>query len=240
MEESHPAIISPEEFELVQAEMAKRKQLGRKFSGNDIFSAKIICGDCGGFFGAKVWHSNSKYRRVIWQCNQKFSQNCTTPHLCEDEIKMRFLTAFASFFQQRDLVLETCQMLIDDLSDTTLLDLRIEKASREMNAVAAVTKKHIAQNAETEQDQEEYDQKYHALLQQYDKLQQQFIKLQQERAARINRMDTLHHFLETISAVPQVLDSFDEELWRATIEKVTVFHDGKMIFQFIDGTEIQG
>ena len=76
IEESHPAIISPEEFELVQAEMAKRKQLGRKFSGNDIFSAKIICGDCGGFFGAKVWHSNSKYRRVIWQCNQKFSQNC--------------------------------------------------------------------------------------------------------------------------------------------------------------------
>ena len=53
-------------------------------------------------------------------------------------------------------------------------------------------------------------------------------------------MDTLHHFLETISAVPQVLDSFDEELWRATIEKVTVFHDGKMIFQFLDGTEIQG
>jgi len=240
IEESHPAIISPEEFELVQAEMAKRKQLGRKFSGNDIFSAKIICGDCGGFFGAKVWHSNSKYRRVIWQCNQKFSQNCTTPHLYEDEIKMRFLTAFASFFQQRDLILETCQMLIDDLSDTTLLDLRIEKASREMNAVAAVTKKHIAQNAETEQDQEEYDQKYHALVQQYEKLQQQFTKLQQERAARINRMDTLHHFLETISAVPQVLDSFDEELWRTTIEKVTVFHDGKMIFQFIDGTEIQG
>ena len=240
IEESHPAIISPEEFELVQAEMAKRKQLGRKFSGNDIFSAKIICGDCGGFFGAKVWHSNSKYRRVIWQCNQKFSQNCTTPHLYEDEIKMRFLTAFASFFQQRDLVLETCQMLIDDLSNTTLLDLRIEKASREMNAVAAVTKKHIAQNAETEQDQEEYDQKYHALVQQYEKLQQQFTKLQQERAARINRMDTLHHFLETISAVPQVLDSFDEELWRATIEKVTVFHDGKMIFQFLDGTEIQG
>ena len=194
----------------------------------------------GGFFGAKVWHSNSKYRRVIWQCNQKFSQNCTTPHLYEDEIKMRFLTAFASFFQQRDLVLETCQMLIDDLSDTTLLDLRIEKASREMNAVAAVTKKHIAQNAETEQDQEEYDQKHHALVQQYEKLQQQFTKLQQERAARINRMDTLHHFLETISAVPQVLDSFDEELWRATIEKVTVFHDGKMIFQFLDGTEIQG
>ena len=98
-------------------------------------------------------------------------------------------------------------MLIDDLSNTTLLDLRIEKASREMNAVAAVTKKHIAQNAETEQDQEEYDQSIMHWCSNMRSYNRQFTKLQQERAARINRMDTLHHFLETISAVPQVLDS---------------------------------
>ena len=53
IEESHPAIISPEEFELVQAEMAKRKQLGRKFSGNDIFSAKIIF-----FLGEPIRYTN--------------------------------------------------------------------------------------------------------------------------------------------------------------------------------------
>lgn len=70
---------------------------------------------------------------------------------------------------------------------------------------------------------------------------EQFQKLLERcRNGEIDLMDTLHHFLETISAVPQVLDSFDEELWRAMIEKVTVFHDGKMIFQFLDGTEIQG
>ena len=35
-------------------------------------------------YGSKVWHSTSKYRRVIWQCNSKFKndEKCNTPHLC--------------------------------------------------------------------------------------------------------------------------------------------------------------
>ena len=72
IEESHEPIISPEDFEEVQAEFTRRKKLGRKYSGSTMFSAKLVCGDCGHFFGSKVWHSTSKYRRVIWQCNNKF------------------------------------------------------------------------------------------------------------------------------------------------------------------------
>ncbi len=37
-----------------------------------IFSSKIRCGDCVSWYGSKVWHSNDKYRKVIWQCNHKF------------------------------------------------------------------------------------------------------------------------------------------------------------------------
>lgn len=43
-------------------------------SSVSIFSSKIRCGDCGGFYGSKVWHSNDKYRKVIWQCNHKFKR----------------------------------------------------------------------------------------------------------------------------------------------------------------------
>lgn len=79
--ESHEAIIPPDEFEDVQNEIARRKEIGRSYSGNALFSAKIICAECGYYFGAKVWHSTSKYRRVIWQCNYKFNgERCKTPH----------------------------------------------------------------------------------------------------------------------------------------------------------------
>ncbi len=82
VENSHPAIITPEEFDLVQEEFVKRMNTGKQYSSTSIFSSKIICGDCGSYFGAKVWHSNSKYRRVIYQCNSKFKNehSCSTPH----------------------------------------------------------------------------------------------------------------------------------------------------------------
>ena len=65
IEESHPAIIEPKEFELVQAELLRRQNLRRQYNGKSVFAARLVCGDCGNFFGAKVWHSNSKYRQVI-------------------------------------------------------------------------------------------------------------------------------------------------------------------------------
>jgi site-specific DNA recombinase len=89
VENSHPAIITPEIFDLVQHEIKKRKEAkGYKTSGG-CFSGKIVCSECSSFYGSKVWHSTSKYRRVIWQCNSKFKngEKCNTPHLYEDDIK---------------------------------------------------------------------------------------------------------------------------------------------------------
>jgi len=49
---------------MVQAEIARRQTLGRAYSGSSIFASKLICGDCGGFYGQKVGHSNDPYRKI--------------------------------------------------------------------------------------------------------------------------------------------------------------------------------
>ena len=102
VEHSHPAIISPKEFDLVQTELERRKEIN--YSGMSLFSSRIICGDCGSFYGSKVWHSTSKYRRTIWQCNSKFKGEhfCSTPHLYEAEIKAKFISAKIKLSQLRE------------------------------------------------------------------------------------------------------------------------------------------
>ena len=40
VEGSHDAIIDPEEWEMVQAEIARRRTLGRRYSGNNIFASR--------------------------------------------------------------------------------------------------------------------------------------------------------------------------------------------------------
>ena len=103
MEQSHPPIIAPAIFEMVQAEVARPKREGGRYSSVSIFSGKIKCGECGGFFGAKVWHNTDKYRRTIYRCNNKYDgHKCRTPHVTEDEVKIAFVTAFNKLVTERE------------------------------------------------------------------------------------------------------------------------------------------
>ena len=87
VEGSHPAIIPPVEWEAVQAEIARRKGIGKAYSGASVFSSRLVCADCGEFFGQKVWHSTDAYRKEIWRCNHKFDgeKQCSTPHLIDKQ-----------------------------------------------------------------------------------------------------------------------------------------------------------
>lgn len=241
IENSHDAIISPEEFEQVQLEMARRKKLGKQYSGNSLFAAKLVYADCGCFFGSKVWHSTSKYRRVIWQCNNKFkgAQLCSTPHLYEDEIKQRFVNAFLMFFQGKDLILETVQVLIESLSDPSALDAKIEKAIQEMSNTSALNQMHIQNNIVTARNKEEFDKRHDELVRQYESQKAVYEKLMQKKSDRQNKVKQLQQLVLQLEKADSPIDTFDESLWRTMIEKVTVFHDNKMIFQFLDGTEIE-
>lgn len=125
VEGSHEAIIAQDEFEAVQDEMARRKDLGRAYS-DKAFHSKIICGDCGGFYGRKVWHSTDEYKSVIFQCNRKFKneERCRTPKLTEDEIKSRKATQilpnrvlrYGLHYSQRGRAKMGCFYSIDHLS----------------------------------------------------------------------------------------------------------------------------
>ena len=83
---SHPAIIDPQEWDLVQREVTRRKNLKGKFRCTDILSCRIICADCGDFYGSKLWHSNDKYRRKVWHCNSKSKNHCKTPALNSETV----------------------------------------------------------------------------------------------------------------------------------------------------------
>lgn len=149
VERSHPPIIDPEEFELVQAEIARRKAIGRVYSSSNIFSAKIVCSCCGSFFGSKVWHSTSKYRRVIWQCNHKFQngEKCETPHLYEDAIKEKFIEVCNRIAPDKADFIASCREIVVMLSDCTALDRRIESQYAHLNELAAAMQSFIKENA---------------------------------------------------------------------------------------------
>lgn len=164
---------------------------------------------------------------------------CSTPHLYEDEIKQRFVNAFSVFFQGKDLILETVQVLIESLSDTSALDVKIEKVIQEMSNTSALNQMHIQNNIVTARNKEEFDKRHDELVRQYESQKIIYEKLMQKKSDRQNKVKQLQQLVLQLEKTDTPIDTFDESLWRTMVEKVTIFHNNRMIFQFLDGTEIE-
>lgn len=241
VEHSHEAIINPTEWDMVQAETARRKALGRAYSGNSVFSSKLVCGDCGGFFGQKVWHSTDEYRKVIWRCNSKFKgeKKCATPHLDAETIQQKFLIAYNRLMENRNGIVEDCELMRQTLSDCTALDEEIERLTEEITIVAELVKACVKENASSALSQEEYDKKYNSLVKRYEKATKRVEELCAERSRKQDRDRELRLFIESIKEQPLVLENWNERLWIALLDSATVFHDGRMVFRFKNGAEIE-
>ena len=241
IEKSHDAIIDPKEFELVQQEFARREKIGRNYSGNSIFSSRIVCGDCGQFFGSKVWQSNTKYRKTIWQCNDKFKNEhkCETPHLTEDEIKTRFMSAFTQLADNRKQLIDDCRLIQKSLTDTTPIDEEIGKLNMEIDVVNGLIRKSINENASIAVNQEEYNKKYKEFEERYEKLNSKIKRLKDKKQKRQMQYTAIGAFMFEIMELPEPPLAFDEKLWSVSIDHATVYNDGRIVFKFVNGAEIE-
>jgi site-specific DNA recombinase len=240
VENSHPAIVSPEVFDLVQHEFKKRKNVKGYKTGSSCFSGKIICGQCGGFYGSKVWHSTSKYRRTIWQCNHKFKneKKCQTPHLYEDAIKQAFLDAFNSLFDNKDEIIEGYKEIIDILTNTSELDKESAKLQSECEVVAELLHKCVEENARSALKQQEYQQRYTSLVKRYEAVKDGLRKIDDKKLERNARRESIGIFIRELEQRDIFMDEFDEELWIATVEAVVVHSEHEIAFIFKDGLEL--
>jgi len=260
VENSHPAIISPETFELAQAEMARRAALGKQLtSTGSPFSCKILCGECGGFYGSKVWHSKSKYRKYIWQCNRKYrnaaceqvvndkftacslgeSLRCATPHITEDEIQRAFVAAFNQVLGDKERYIQEFEKACAALTDTKALDAELAALKQECMVVAGLMQQAISDNAHAAQDQGDYQRDYDSLAARFEKAKAKADGLEAEKRERSVKREQIRRFMEELRAREGLLAGFDEHAWNVLAESITVFADRTMVVKFRDGTAVR-
>ncbi len=240
VEHSHEAIIEPEEWEKVQLELARRKNDTRRTNCSSPFAGKLICSDCGEYYGSKVWHSNSKYRRVVWQCNAKFqrSEKCHTPHLYEEDLKRHFITALSELLTDRTALLEDGRLIQRELLDCGTIDRESTELLQELDVVAGMIKHLVDENATQALPQTSYIERYYSLVERYEGLQTRYDALQQQKERRQIQADAIGTYLTALSEVDLLQISFSEPLWNTVIDHVTVYADERLAFHFKCGSEI--
>lgn len=232
------AIISPQVFDWVQEEIKRRREGRGRYSGVSIFSSKIKCGQCGGWYGAKVWHSTDKYRRTIYRCNDKFKSHCKTPHLTEDDIKEAFVRAVNQLIENKADVLDSITLLKERLTDTEDLEEERDRISTDLNLLADKIQQLIAENARVAQNQDDYDRNYNELVSRYEAAKTQYDKTCeaiQYRKARSRQMDSFIKELRN----QDLIKEFDARLWGSLVDFITVYSKDDIRMTFKDGTEIR-
>lgn len=241
VEGDHEAIIPPETFELVQQEMLRRSNRDNRYSGVDIFASRIVCGECGSYYGAKVWHSNSKYRRIIYRCNHKYhdGKTCSTPNLTEDEINSSFVAAVNKLIANKGEVIANLETMSQTLFGTDVLESEREKLSTEMDLLQNMMQAAIAENAHIALDQAAYQKRFDELSGKYEDVKRQHDDIKQQIADKTSARVAASQFIDTLKKMDGLITEFDPSLWGSLLDHATVYSKEDMRYTFKDGTEIK-
>lgn len=240
IQNSHPAIIDPDTFELVQNEIKRRRPNRRHLHRSSPFTAKIICGECGAYYGRKVWHSGTKYRSHIWRCNRKYDcdKPCGTLTLREDELESAFVVAFNQLLGDKERHIARFEELLPLLADTSSLEERRDALTAQHAEMMEKLRLYVEANTRRVQNQVEYNQRYAEMRKECSTVEGQITKVKKKILAQQGRKEQIRRCLNELRRCGDILEEFDLDLWNAVVESVTVSVNGTLTFCFRDGTEI--
>ena len=191
-------------------------------------------------YGSKIWHSNDKYRRVVWRCNGKYEKQtgCSTPHLLEDDFKRLFLKALSRLQDKRELLIADCEAFISELAYTDDIDRKAERIRSEQATVEGLVANLIQENATVKLDQTVYNSRLEEYTTRFDSLGERLNKLEEKKNRLKQQADIISRFIQDLKTLEEMPVDFSPNLWNAFVEKLTIYPDGRAEFLFKNGAVI--
>jgi len=226
VENSHPPIIDRDTFDRVQAEIQRRKVKGSggrskgMYSCQYAFSTMIRCGECGTLFRRHAQSYKGITHRT-WACQQRIgdAKTCKIKPLREVDIEQAFVRALNRLIGNRDeLVEEIMQAAATVITDQDQADYdrkmqELHDAREEMLEIQKPAKLQTANGRE----------RMKILVKTITRLMEEtkFIAglIESKKLAR-HRLDEIRIALEK-----DMLDSFDEAVFKALVTGITVHAD---------------
>ncbi len=223
VEDSHPAIISKELFDIVQSMLKDPEGNRRAYKGN-IFSGRIICADCGAAFAPKVWHSKDKYKCTIWQCSDKFKgeNKCTTPHLKENEIQDIFIKAVNMISPSKAIMIKELEATIDTAFQNTENEKIRAELETELRAISIAIDNLIKGNSSTAQDQDTYNVEYNSLVDKFTAKKKEIEKIEEAIAENNEAKAKMSIYIDSLRKLPTVVTEFSSEMFATLVDRIVV------------------
>ena len=239
IENSHPAIISQEIFDKVQA-LRKKKKAPASAPSKFPLTRKMICGKC----GATFYRTVDRHGANNWVCsghkdgNRNGKGACPNLSVRERDIYTAFIRMYNKLRLHEGIILRPA---LDQMEALESAVQRENPAMLEVNrAIAQATEQNYKISklrASGLLDADACAAKLAALDAQLTQLRAKRRRLL--RNDDISEMaDALRQTVETLHQGPEQMDEFDEELFNEMVEKITVDTDHVLRFRLRGGFDV--
>lgn len=238
VENHHDPIVSAEVFDRVQILLSKKGRKKKSSAARD-FSSMIICGDCGEFYGSKVWHSNSKYRKIIYRCNAKYKgEKCGTEAIDEERLKTIFVEAINTLIIDKEEIIENMQMLLEIKSSNRSFASDIRKAAVELENAEQEYRRVIETQKTSPLPFDEYEVIAKDYGKSYDSAREKYNSLIEDNRLQEKKVNQLEEFIQRFESLGGQIEEYNYDLMKRTVEDMTVNKDGTITVRFIGDQEV--
>ena len=158
--------------------------------------------------------------------------------MTEDEIKQFFIRAVNLYLEEKDELLANAELMRKTLCSTEKLQQEVDGYQQEMAVLVDMTQNLVSENARVAVDQTEYTEKYNSLVDRYEATKAKYDTAQAAIEAKRSQDELMQAFIKTVRELDGFRENFDEGLWSALVDFVTVYEKKKLVFTFLDGVEI--
>lgn len=242
-ENTHPAIIDEETFELAKEEMERRqndkqKAVGRsRYSSKYPFSGILVCGNCGSRLRRHLRKVGSGKRVPAWGCANRIINGravCDSHHVNEDVLQRTYLAALQTMVDGSEEIIEA----IEKSAATEMrTDTDIDNIDQQIIAIQEEVLTLHRQKQRLAITEEDYQKRLAAFGEQMKELEEQ---RKQDRTAE-NRYATMRLWLDEFKEHAEsgdFMNDADGSIVKALVEKIIV-KDASMEICFKCGVSIE-
>lgn len=242
-ENTHPAIIDEETFELAKEEMERRQNDKQKAAGRSRYSSKypfsgiLLCGNCGSRLRRHLRKVGSGKRVPAWGCANRIINGravCDSHHVNEDVLQRTYLAALQTMVDGSEEIIEA----IEKSAATEMrTDTDIDNIEQKIIAIQEEVLTLHRQKQRLAITEEDYQKRLAAFGEQMKELEEQ---RKQDRTAE-NRYAAMRLWLDEFKEHAEsgdFMNDADGSIMKALVEKIIV-KDASMEICFKCGVSIE-
>jgi site-specific DNA recombinase len=248
IEDNHEPIIPKEMFERVQKEKERRAYLKgnilgdrKKYSSKYPLSGKVFCGCCNANFKRRTWNSNNISKKVVWQCRTYVNEGkeaCAAKAVNEYVLQDTFVRVFNRVYENKDGFIRTLNANIKEILTRREGHGSLIKIEQSIDQLKTDLKGLINLKLRDNIDETVYNEENARISSELDKLRQEKILLEKDMDQKAQIKHRVNEIIQVMNTRQDLLEQFEDDLFNALVEKITILSPAHFVFTLKSGMEI--